>query len=79
MSQGSRTSFVVRVTQDGGGLLSGVIERVATGAKETFTGMEAIGSVIVQMLRRDGIPGDADTGTSPVRAEESPPLSRDPS
>ncbi len=32
------------------GRVSGVIERVATGAKEAFTGKEAIGRVIGRML-----------------------------
>ena len=51
MSRGRSGSFVVRATQDGRGQVSGVIERVATGAKEAFTGAEAIGRVIVQMLQ----------------------------
>jgi len=46
-----RASFVVRAVEDGRGEVSGVIERVATGAKETFAGMEAIGRVIVRMLQ----------------------------
>ena len=52
----SRVSFVVRVVEDAGGQVTGVIERVATGAKETFSGMEAIGRVIAQMLRRADSP-----------------------
>jgi hypothetical protein len=50
-SRGQRASFVVRAVQDGRGQVSGVIERVATGAKEAFTGMAAIGRVIVRMLQ----------------------------
>jgi hypothetical protein len=53
MASSRRTSFVVRVVEDGQGGLSGVVERVATGAKETFAGTEAIGHVIRQMLRRE--------------------------
>jgi hypothetical protein len=75
MSQGRRTSFVVRVLRDSKGQLNGVIERVATGAKETFAGMEAIGRVIVQMLQRDGAPADTGAGSSPVRDEEPRPPS----
>ena len=45
-----RVSFVVRVVQERPGEVSGVIERVATGAKEPFTGVEAIGAVIARML-----------------------------
>jgi hypothetical protein len=54
MSQVRSASFVVRVVQDRRGQVSGVIERVATGAKEAFTGMEVVGRVIVRMLRRGG-------------------------
>jgi hypothetical protein len=55
MSRDRSASFVVRAVQDGRGQVTGVIERVATGAKEAFTGMEAIGRVIVQMLQREGV------------------------
>lgn len=51
MSQARRTSFVVRVAQDGCGHVTGVIEQVATAVKQAFTGMEAIGPVIAQMLQ----------------------------
>jgi hypothetical protein len=37
-SQATRVSFVVRVVRDTRGRISGVIERVATGAKEGFQG-----------------------------------------
>ena len=53
MSRSRRGSFVVRAMQDGRGQVSGVIERVATGAKEAFTGTEAIGRVIAQMLQAE--------------------------
>jgi hypothetical protein len=67
MSQDRRISFVVRVAQDRLGQVSGVIERVATGAKEAFTGMEAIGQVISRMLQ----------GARPLAQEElgAPPSS----
>lgn len=45
-----RASFVVRVVQERPGEVCGVIERVSTGAKEAFTGAEAIGAVIARML-----------------------------
>jgi hypothetical protein len=54
MSQVRRTSFVVRVVQDRRGRVSGVIERVATGTKEAFTGVEGMGPVLVRMLGREG-------------------------
>ena len=56
MSGARRVSFVVRAAQDARGEISGVVERVATGAKEAFTGAEAIGRVIAEMLRGDHEP-----------------------
>lgn len=50
MNRVKRVSFVVRVVQDLRGEVSGVIERVATGAKEPFTDVEEIGQVIIRML-----------------------------
>jgi hypothetical protein len=52
MNAGKRASFVVRAVRDRRGRLTGVVERVATGAKEVFTGMETIGIVIARMLER---------------------------
>jgi len=53
MSRVRRVSFVVRVAQDSEGHVNGVIERVATGAKEAFDGMEVIGQIILGMLMRE--------------------------
>jgi hypothetical protein len=63
MRGGRRASFVVRAVQDRRGRVSGVVERVATGAKEAFTGMETIGAVIARMLER----GDEPAPTSRPR------------
>jgi hypothetical protein len=51
MSQGRRSSFVVRVVEGRRGQVAGVVERAATGAKEAFGDLEAIGQVIRHMLR----------------------------
>lgn len=51
MHRTERVSFVVRVVEERPGEVSGVVERVATGAKEAFTGVDAIGAVIAKMLR----------------------------
>ena len=51
INRGTRSSFVVRVVEDRWGQFGGVIERVATGAKEAFSDLEAIGAVIREMLR----------------------------
>jgi hypothetical protein len=53
MSRSSRASFVVRVVEDRHGQVGGVVERVATGAKETFRDLDALGRVIREMLRDD--------------------------
>jgi len=63
MSRVRRASFVVRVIENSRGEVSGVIERVATGAKEAFTGKEAIGVVIARMLEGEQAlpcPGETD-------------------
>jgi hypothetical protein len=69
MSRITRASFVVRVVQDGQGKVSGVVERVATGAKEAFTSMEVIGRVIQRMLRREGLLPPTQSG-APASEEE---------
>jgi hypothetical protein len=50
MSRGRRVSFVVRVVEDRQGQMGGVIERVATGAKESFRDLDAVGRVLRTML-----------------------------
>ncbi|HET6317636.1 MAG TPA: hypothetical protein VFG86_14335 [Chloroflexota bacterium] len=62
----TRSSFVVRVVQDRDGRLTGVIERVATGAKQPFTGEDEIGGVIGRMLR-----GARPTRAAPKRARNA--------
>ena len=52
MSELRRSSFVVRIVEDERGQLTGVIECVATGAKEAFSGLEAVGGLIAAMLPR---------------------------
>src|SRR5262247_3612984 len=51
MSENRRTSFVVRVAEHQRGRISGVVEQVATGAKEAFTDMDEIGGLISRMLQ----------------------------
>jgi hypothetical protein len=77
MGQMRRVSFVVRVVQGRRGQVSGVIERVATGAKEAFTGMEAVGRVIMLMLQGATVlPGVASGALS--RRREKPRLGERP-
>jgi hypothetical protein len=51
-----RSTFIVRVDRDDQGGISGVIERVRTGAKEAFRGVEAISGVIARMVEAEGVP-----------------------
>ncbi len=78
MTQVRRASFVVRVVQGRGGQVSGVIERVATGAKEAFSGMEAVGRVITLMLQgakgATALPPVA--SDTPTRRREKPRLGK---
>jgi hypothetical protein len=46
-------TFIVRIARDPTGRLHGTVERVRTGEKERFTGADAVGGVIEQMLGRD--------------------------
>ena len=76
MSQDKRSSFVVRVAEDRRGRVSGVIERVATGAKEAFTDVEAIGRVIMRMLQGERIGPQGGSEPSSARGEEAAPGER---
>jgi hypothetical protein len=44
-------TFIVRATRDRGGRLRGTVERVKTGAKESFTRADDLGGLIERMLR----------------------------
>jgi hypothetical protein len=68
---GRRSSFVVRVLEDRQGQVSGVIERVATGAKVAFNDLAAIGPVIREMLG-DKRPGPQ-LASGPRRRPIGPP------
>jgi hypothetical protein len=45
-------TFVVRLSRAGGGRLGGVVERVRTGEKVRFDGLDALGAVIAAMLEK---------------------------
>jgi hypothetical protein len=71
MSEERHASFVIRVVQDRQGQISGVIERVATGAKEAFTSKEVIGGVIARMLQREKALPRTNPGPPPDDGEKS--------
>lgn len=44
------TSFIVRVSIDPAGRLAGAVERVRTGEKRGFDGIDTIAAVIARMM-----------------------------
>lgn len=46
-------TFIVRLTLDDGGVLSGVVERVRSGEKQRFHGVAALGALIAAMVERE--------------------------
>jgi hypothetical protein len=46
-------TFIVRLTLDDGGVLSGVVERVRSGEKQRFQGLAAMAEVIGGMADRE--------------------------
>jgi len=43
-------TFVVRVSTDRAGVIAGVVERVRTGEKARFQGLEDLGALIARMI-----------------------------
>jgi hypothetical protein len=61
----SAQTFIVRVTADGA--IAGTVERVRTGEKHRFRGLESLAALIVQMMTYGrqpsaGTGGEADEG-----------------
>jgi len=46
-------TFIVRLTLDDGGVLSGVVERVRSGEKQRFHSVAALAEVIAGMAARE--------------------------
>ncbi len=46
-------TFIVRVSADEAGRVSGIVERVRTGEKERFYGVEAIAPIIARMVEKN--------------------------
>ena len=55
MSQQERMTFIVRLTRDECGRVSGIVERVRTGAKEQFHEVEALGVLIARMVEKPSL------------------------
>jgi hypothetical protein len=50
MEIGAPMVFVVRVSQDESGARSGIVERLSTGEKARFRGLEALGDLVARMI-----------------------------
>ena len=50
MEIGAPMVFVVRVTQDETGATGGIVERLSTGEKARFRGLEALGDLVARMV-----------------------------
>jgi hypothetical protein len=50
MSQQERMTFIVRLSRDERGRVSGIVERVRTGEKEQFHEVETLGVLIARMV-----------------------------
>jgi len=48
-----RLTFIVRLTMEDGGVLSGVVERVRSGEKQRFQSLAALAGVIAGMVQRE--------------------------
>jgi hypothetical protein len=46
-------TFVVRLSRDEAGRVTGIVERVRTGEKERFEGLAAIATSIARMVEAD--------------------------
>jgi hypothetical protein len=55
-------TFIVRISVDEAGGVTGIVERAQTGQKTRFEGTEAIGALIARMMAgRDAGPGRSGT------------------
>jgi len=52
--EGSMMTFVVRLTRDKVGRITGVVEQVKTGRKARVEGLDAVGRVIGEMIATPG-------------------------
>ena len=53
MEPATRMTFIVRVSQDEGGGVSGIVEHARTGQKQRFYGLEAVSPLIARMVEND--------------------------
>ena len=62
MEIGASMVFVIRVTQDETGATGGIVERLSTGEKARFRGLEALRGLIARMIERGRENARSDAG-----------------
>jgi hypothetical protein len=50
MEIGAPMVFVIRVTQEETGAMGGIVERLSTGEKARFRGLETLGDLVARMV-----------------------------
>jgi hypothetical protein len=63
-------AFIVRLSPARDGRLTGVVERVRTGEKHRFDGLDGLGAVLARAVAAAANPGGADS--APHRRPASP-------
>jgi len=53
-------TFIVRLSRDAAGRVTGIVERVRTGEKERFEGIASVATVIARMVEADHISTEAE-------------------
>ena len=65
--EGSKMTFIIRLTRDQVGRISGVVEQVKPGLKARVVGLDAVGRAIGEMIA----PSGTDQVQSPPEAGDS--------
>jgi hypothetical protein len=61
----SGVTFIVRLSPVHGGRLTGVVERVRTGEKQRFDGLDSLGAVLARAVAPAADPGGPDPPPEP--------------
>jgi len=64
-------AFIVRVTPAHGGEIAGTVERVRTGEKHRFSGVDALGALIVRIVADEAPPAASDRSMQPPLSSET--------
>lgn len=64
-------TFIVRVTSADAGEIAGTVERVRTGEKHRFTGLDGLGALIARIVAHEVMPSASVSSTEPPQAGES--------